>query len=241
MDLINRLNELLVHPKLLTRGNADRTARIFYDAAKIIHYRQKFLNKTQLKMKELAGALVLAEAFHSNAYRFEASGPLARNFRECPQEKALDCFEKEVMGEVVDMCGRKIRIDEDAMKSLYKEKLTGRHVIADENYEEVRGKRLPWIRPILENSKAIFVKEEKVYGAFRRSFLYTAIASIPLEPKPQVSYYVVVVAEGGNKELKMVTAYGMFECNKFLRVIALAKPWGRREGERKIPIVPPVE
>ena len=183
-------------------------------------------------MKEIAGALILAETLHSNAFRFDACGQLAENFGKCPQDRALDYFEKKVIGDVMDCCGRKIKIDEGAMKSLYKEKCTGRHVVADENYEEVRGKRLPWIRHILSHSRAIFEKEETVHGAFRRTFIYTAIVSIPLAPKPQISYYVVVVSEGGNKELKMVTAYGMFEWNKFLKVIASGRPWGRRQSER---------
>jgi hypothetical protein len=229
---ISRLLDLLSHPKVLTRPNADRIARVFYDAAKIVHYRQNLYNKPQLKMKEIAGALVLAETLNSNAFRFDATGQLAANFGSCPQGKALDYFGKEVIGELGDCWGRKIKIDEDAMKSLYKEKCTGKHVVADENYEEVRGKRLPWIRHVLANSKAIFEKEETVHGAFRRTFIYTAIVSIPLEPKPQVSYYVVIVSEGGNKELKMVTAYSMFDWNKFLKVIASGRPWGRRQSEK---------
>src|SRR5712664_828201 len=88
----------------------------------------------------------------------------------------------------------------------YKEKGTGKHVVAPHIYEEVRGKRLPWIRHVLTHSRGIFEKDESVYGVFRRTFLYSAVVSIPLEPKPQVSYYIVVVREGGNKELRLVTA-----------------------------------
>ena len=232
MNLVSRLVDLLAHPKILTRPNADRVARIFYDAAKLIHYRQKLFGKPQLKMKEIAGALVLAETLNSNAFRFDACGQLAENFGNCPQAKALDYFDKRVMGEVVDSCGRKIKIELDAMKSLYKDKCTGGHVVADENYEEVRGKRLPWIRHVLTYTKAIFEKEETVHGTFRRTFLYTAIVSIPLGAKAQISYYIVVVSQGGNKELRMVTAYSMFDRNKFLKAIATARPWGRRQGEQ---------
>jgi hypothetical protein len=230
MDHIKRLNELLSDPRL-TRPNAERTARIFYDAAKIILCRQKELNKPSLKMKEISAALVLVESFHSSAFRFDAIGELAENFGHCPLDKALDYYEKRVMGEEIDHYGRKIRLDEDGIRSLYKDKVTGKHVVSDENYEEVRGKRLPWIRHVLKNSRGVFEKEETIHGQFRRIFLYTAVVSIPLDPKPQVSYYVVVVHEGGNKELKLVTAYSMFNINRFLKVIAVARPWGRRKGE----------
>lgn len=89
-----------------------------------------------------------------------------------------------------------------------------------ENYESVRGKRLPWIRYTIEKSAAIYVTEEIVSGAFRRVFLYTATVSIPIEPKPQVSYYAVIVREGKNENLRMVTAYSMFKRNRFLGVIS---------------------
>src|SRR2546430_2347707 len=127
MNPVARLSDLLENPKVLTRPNAERAARVFYDAAKIVYYRQKLFGKTQLKMKEIAGALILAETAHSNAFRFEATGFLAENFGSCPQDKAVDYFGRKVMGDVTDLCGRKIRIDEDAMKSLYKEKCTGKH------------------------------------------------------------------------------------------------------------------
>jgi hypothetical protein len=231
VDPIKRLNDLLSDRRLLTKPNSERTARIFFDAAKIILCRQKELGKPSLKMKEIAAALVLVESFHSSAFRFEATGELAANFGQCPLDKALDYYEKCVMGEEIDHYGRKIKLDEDGIKSLYKDKITGKHIVSDENYEEVRGKRLPWIRHVLKNSKGIFEKEETIHGVFRRTFLYTAIVSIPIEPKPQVSYYVVVVHEGGNKELKLVTAYSMFNVNRFLKVIAVARPWGRRKDE----------
>jgi hypothetical protein len=130
------------------------------------------------------------------------------------------------MGTVVDHFGRSIVIDEDGMKSLYKEHRSGKHVVASENYEETRGKRLPWIRHVLENSPAVYVVEEHVYGKFRRTYIYTGIASIPLEPKPAISHFVVVVSEGGNKTLKFVTAYAIIQNNRFLKCIEPGKPIG---------------
>jgi hypothetical protein len=232
VDDLGRLIEVISDHKLLTKQNAERVCRVFYDAAKVVYYRQNLWQKTQLKMKEIAGALVLVESFHSNAYRFDAIGELAGLFGQCPEAKALDYYEHHVMGEIEDACGRKIKIDEDGIRSLYKEKYTGRHIEESQNYEEVRGKRLPWIRHVLKNSKGIFEKEEKVFGSFRRTFLYTAVVSIPIEPKPQVSYYVVIVREIGNKELKLVTAYNINILNRLLKAIATAHPWGRRRNEK---------
>lgn len=78
---------------VLEKGNQERCVRIFYDVAKIVHYRQERLNKPQLKMKEIASALILVEFFHSSTYRFEATGDLARNFGQCPEGQAVDYFE----------------------------------------------------------------------------------------------------------------------------------------------------
>ncbi|HUE52205.1 MAG TPA: hypothetical protein VMO80_07695 [Terriglobales bacterium] len=204
---------------LLSPKNAERLNRVFCDAAKIVYQRQKRLNKTQLKMKEVSSALVLAETLHSQAFRFEAVGVLAENFGEISEDQALKYYEEKVMGDVKDVHGRTIKIDEDGMKSLYKEPVSGKHIVASENYEEGRAKRLPWIRHALQNSEAIYVSEETVQGTFRRTYLYTATVSIPLVPKAQVSYYVVVVREAKNEALRLVTAYSMFKRNKFLSIV----------------------
>ncbi len=211
--------------ELLSSKNTERIARVFYDAAKIVYERQKRLNKPQLKMKEVATALTLAETLHSQAFRFEATGVLGENFGAFSEADALAYYDSKVMGVAQDKHGRKIQIDEDGMKSLYKDHASGRHEVAPENYEEGRGKRLPWIRYTLENSHAIYVSEETVGGAFRRTYLYTATVSIPIVPKPQVSYYVVVIRELKNGELRLVTAYSMLKRNRFLSILSLCRPY----------------
>jgi hypothetical protein len=210
---------------LLSSKNAERVARVFYDAAKIVYERQKRLNKPQLKMKEVSSALVLAESLHSQAFNFEAVGVLAENFGTFNEASALEYYEKKVMGSVQDKYGRSIVLDEDGMKSLYKDPISGKHDVSPENYEESRGKRLPWIRHTIQNSGAIYLSEETVAGAFRRTYLYTAIVSIPIQPKPQVSYYVVVVREGKNSTLRLVTAYSMLKRNRFLAILSLTRPY----------------
>lgn len=221
MNPITQLNGLLLSDKLLSRPNAERVARVCYDAAKIVYERQKKLKKRQLKIKEVSAALALAESMHSGAFHFDATGEMASLFGECPQGRALDYYENSVMGTVRDVHGREIEIDLDGMKSLYKEAGTGKHIVDAENYEQVRGKRLPWIRHVLQRSEAIYVVEETVQRAFRRSYLYTAIVSIPLQPKAQTQYYVVVVRESKNGDLRFLTAYSMDKRNRFLGVISL--------------------
>src|ERR1700676_229973 len=215
---------VLLESGVLQKGNHERCVRIFYDVAKVIHYRQERLNKPQLKMKEIASALGLVDFFHSSTYRFDATGELARNFGPCPEAQAVDYFEHSVMGLVADSFGRKVAIEESGLRSLYKAKYTGRHSIAPENYEPVRGKRLPWIRHVIERAKSVYRVEETVHGKFRRTFLYTAISSIPLVPKPDVAYFMVVVSEDPNGNLRFVTAYHIPSHNRFLSRIEPGLP-----------------
>ena len=89
----------------------------------------------------------------------------------------------------------------------------------------MRGKRLPWIRHTLEKSDAVYVEEESIgRSGVRRKFFYTAIVTIKLKNEPeQTSYYVVIVREGKNQNLRMVTAFSMFERDGFLHSIAVSR------------------
>ena len=205
-DLTSKKLFVLLESGVLAKANHERCVRIFYDVAKVVHYRQERLNKPQLKMKEIASALTLVEFYHSSMYRFEASGELACNFGACPEDQAVEYFEHSVMGVVIDSFGKRVSIEESGLRSLYKEKYTGRHLVAPENYEPVRGKRLPWIREVIGKAKSVYRVDEIVQGKFRRTYLYTAISSIPLAPKPDVAYFLVVVAEDPNGNLRFVTA-----------------------------------
>jgi hypothetical protein len=223
-----RLNNLvkLLQGGLISKDNTDRCVRICYDATKITHYRQERLGKYQLKMREITSALRLVDFHHCNVFRFSAVGPLAENFRDCNEGKALEYYDKKVCGVVTDKFGRQILIDDDGIRSLYKDPKSNKHIVDSEFYEESRGKRLPWIRHVLEQSPSVYVVEEIVNAKFRRTYLYTAIASIPLQPKPSVSYFMVVVSEDGNKRLKFVTAYAIISFNRFLKCIEPGKPLG---------------
>jgi hypothetical protein len=223
-DPINELHTLLTSNNF-SRQNAEKVARVCLDAARLVYERQKQLKKSELKAKEVSAALGLAETLQSGTYRFIAVGHLAELFGgHCDEARALAFYESDVIGSVLDIHGRKIEIDEDGMQSLYKDPDTGSHTVTPENYEEVRGKRLPWIRHTLQNSPAIYVVEELLgKSGVRRTFLYTATVTIKLHEGEQTSYYVVVVREGKNNLLRLVTAYSMFKRSGLLRAIALGR------------------
>jgi len=212
---------------VLEKGNQERCIRIFYDVAKIVHYKQGRLNKPQLKMKEITSALLLVDFYHTSTLRFEATGELAGNFGEFPEGKAIEYFERSVMGKVTDAFGRTINIEDSGLRSIYKEKYTGKHIIASENYEEVRGKRLPWIRHVIEKSKSVYQADEIVGGKFRRTLLYTAIASVPFKTSVDLAYFVVIVSQDANGNLRFVTAFPIQSHNRFLSRIEPCVPFIR--------------
>lgn len=115
-DLTSKKLFVLLESGVLEKGNLERCVRIFYDVAKVVHYRQIRLNKPQLKMKEIASALTLVEFYHSSTYRFEVGGELARNFGQCPEAQAVEYFEHSVMGVVADSFGRKVEIEESGLR-----------------------------------------------------------------------------------------------------------------------------
>jgi len=219
-EALQKLILKLQQPDMLSGKNADRLIRVFYDAVKIVYERQKRLKKPELKMKEISSALLIAERVNSSQFHFDAAGILAECFGSIDEGAALDYYQKKVMGEVTDKLGRKITIDEDGMLSLYKDRETGKHIVKSANYEEMRGKRLPWIRHTLMNSESVYVSEEMIAGRFRRSFLYTAVASVPMTTDPQ--YYVVVVRQnksGDGHTYTFLTAYTMLKRNRFLQIL----------------------
>jgi hypothetical protein len=209
---------------VLKKDNQERCIRVFYDAAKVIHYRQERLNKSRLKMNQIASALLLVDFYHSSMFRFVSDGPLACNFGNCPEDKAVQYFGESVMGVAADVHGRNVQIEERGLISLYKEPVTGKHHVAPENYEFIRGKRLPWIRHVLRNSPSIYLAEEKARGEFRRSYLYTSLVTVPFTGGRIESYFLVVVREE-NGVLRFVTAFPIGRHNGFLARIEPCAPF----------------
>jgi len=231
-DPIKSLNALLTSP-LFSRQNAEKVARVCYDTARLVYERQKQTGKSQLKTKEVSDSLTLAQSLHSNAFRFIAEGPLIELFGGCDQDAAVEYFAEKVMGNVKDKSGRTIVIDEDALKSIYKDPESGRHEKCEENYEEVRGKRLPWVRYTIDNSDAVYMEEEPLgRTGIRRKFFYTAIVTYKHKQEEHTSYYVVLVREEAKSGiLRMVTAFPMFDRDGFLHAIAMSKRYVHENKE----------
>lgn len=222
---VEKLNRLLTS-QTFSRQNKEKIARVCHDMARLVYERQKRTGKTDLGAKDISAAVILAETLHSGPYRFVAEGPLAAFFGQaCDEAKALDYFGKHVMGTVKDVHGRELLIDEHGMKSLYKDPVSGGHIDTPENYEESRGKRLPWIRHTLCNSPAIYYEDEWLSKTEkRRKWLYTAIATIRHSKGEETAYYMVLMRERKSSPVpRMITAFYMDERNSFLHQIAVCR------------------
>lgn len=214
----------LIESGVLEKQNQDRCIHVFYDAAKIIHFRQQRIGKPQLKTAQMASALVLVHFCHFSLFKFDVTGQLACNFIECTEAQAVEYFSQSVLGSVTDVRGRKITIDQGGIKSLYKDS-EGRHRRAPENYIPMRGKRLPWIRHVLENAPSIFKIDEKIRGRFQRSYLYAGLATIPLAAGAARNYFLVIVREDSNEARRFLTAFEVGSHNAFLKKLEESVPF----------------
>jgi len=215
--------ERLVKPlarelRLLLPSNRGTALRIFYDAAKLIYYKQKQLRKPQLKQKEIAQALEAVYFHHRYDSRIRVEGPLAENFGSVfPESAALDYYEKKVEGIVVDTLGNAISVDDLGIDFLYEDhEKSGR-------YLEPRGKRLPWIKHTLATTREVYEGIEVGH----EQYYYVSHYVIPLKSPTSVeinSYFVVIIRKRRDKSRGFLTAFPVDRYNQLLGKIAKWRP-----------------
>ena len=95
------LCKLLENTRILSVVNRDTTIDIFYDAVKLIYYKQNHMKKNQLKPKEIARCLNLIYYHHLWSKTVNVSGILAENMgKDFPEEDALKYYQHKVMGKI---------------------------------------------------------------------------------------------------------------------------------------------
>jgi len=206
------LFRLLENTKLLSSINRDIVIKIFYDTTKLIWYKQNHTKKVQLKPKEIARCLNLVYYHHLWNKIIEVSGELSENLGgEFPEGKALDYYQDKVMGTVKDKLGQDIIIDELGMDFLYMD-----HNKADPlNYRQARGKRLPWIKYVLQNSNEIYTKQE----GNTLLYIYVMTFVIPINPNEKTTNWFLVFVKKRKdieKTLGFLTAIPVEKYNGFL-------------------------
>ena len=116
-----------------------------------------------------------------------------------------------------DVYGREIKIDEEGLSFLFDHD----RGLDPSNYKDSRGKRLPWIRPTLKNSKAIYEVTEQAWT----TYFYTSVHSVPYKDKKIKNYFMIVVRKTSGKPLRLVTAYHFDKEHMFLKYLEPAHPF----------------
>lgn len=223
INILDKTASLLQILGNLNDPNRVLVLRCFVESAKVICSRQNTLKKPQLKMKEIRSALELI-SFHydktsvSDVNKKPLTDLLGIDLTE---DMAVDYFEKHVEGEVSDIYGRKIMINEDGLRHLYKDG-DGNHTMEAQYFQLNRAKRLPWIRHTLETAKEIYKKREHAWLIYA----YVKCFQVPVHTGC-VSNYLMVIArkESTQAPLKFVTAYYLDNHENLLKRIEDFEPY----------------
>ena len=227
--------KLLEVGKVHTFENAQTISHIFYDVFKLSYYalkRKKAGVTVQpgtsvvLGRKEVTKLVKLVDYHHTNDKTFTVGHELRQCFGvRFTEDDALKFFEEYVEGDTKDTVGRPIHIDlEDGIKFMYKNPLTNRHEIKSEYYQPHRGKRLPWIKHTLHNSRNIYTKID----GRDREIMYICKYDLPsYDGVSNRCYWAVIVKK--NKKDKVSpynfrTAFPIFRYNLLLNRLERYRP-----------------
>lgn len=154
-------------------------------------------NPLLLKEKDISNAISLVD-FHLRTMEeidVNANEDLTKLFGTVSLETALKYYDEFLKrGSIKDVMGREIIFDDNGKLSLYKEHTEeGKHIPSPENYVEARGKRLPWIKSVLSETRQIYKEVE----AYWETFLYVGIFNIKINvgtmlEEIQKNYFLVV-------------------------------------------------
>lgn len=209
---------------------------IFYGVLKLSYYRlkhkksglSKFITEPIiLKQKEITSLFTLIHKYYSREKEYLAERNLIQLFKfgdELPENEAVRFFEEYVEGECEDRFGRRIKIDLEAIKFMYKDKETDRHIMKSENYMEFRGKRLPWIRHTLRHTKNVFQRNDRHFW----ELLYVNKYNLLLKKGKSVKNLWIIIVKKRAKDkvgpFLFKTAFPIYKHNEFFRILEQYSP-----------------
>jgi len=215
--------------------NAQIISHIFYDVFKTAYYalerkkaglRKKIGSPITLKRKEITRIVKLIDYHHLQDKTYTADHELTQCFGpNFTESDALKFFDKYTEGDMKDRFGRPIHIDlEDGIRFMYKDYKTNRHEIKSEFYLPHRGKRLPWVRHTIHNSKNIYTRIDGT----QREIMYICKYELPsYDTGGNKRYWVVIVKKNKNDKVSPYnfrTAFPIFKYNRLLKRIERYQP-----------------
>lgn len=200
---------------------------IFIQASIIIVAKYKRMDKSILNRPEISNALKLAHYLQTNLSSFSVNQDNLDYFMgtEPSEGEAVEYYNKNVTGEVRDMHGTEVIIDATGLYFLYKSKDSDvPHKQASgepDTYQMHRGKRLPWIRHVIQHTDCILVGrwQGKAYR------IYAACIVTPYEGGMAEDHFFIVTRKGKGEPFRFVTAYHIRDYKEFLKQIERYKPY----------------
>jgi len=211
----------------LSKSTQDALGPIIHQIMLILCFKEKRKRKSclgpfSLKQKDINKAVDLVIYHNSRMKEFVVKNtPLADNLGSCPEAKALEYYDNCVEGTVVDKNGDKVVLDEGGLRFLYKNPDTQKHEINSAYYLDYRGKRLPWIRYTIENTKEIYELRERSWS----TFYYVGTFIVPLHTGNKLNYFFIVTRKESGQDRKFVTAWHFEEHIRLLKNIEPAVPF----------------
>lgn len=218
---------------------SDTTRQMFYsiayDAIRVLYYKEKRKlqgqssrqrrKKRPLRLKKIdfTRVFILLDYHYCNCSTFIVKDQLAACFGgNFPEQEALDYYEKNVEGEIKDVHKNKIMFPLDGIKFLYKNPKTGKHEVDPKNYDETRGKRIPWLKHTIDNTKEIYEEREE----FWTTFYYVGTFKVPLrDGTEKINYFLVIIRKEKNQPRRFKTAYPIFKSSELLKRIERSHPY----------------
>jgi hypothetical protein len=221
-----RQNQLLIKGysrlfSLFTDNNRVLASNLLHAVLTVLYKKQEDRNKKDLKIKDIINAVNLI-AYHSlHRFNFKVEQNSGANFlgKNVAEAEACKYYNQQLVpGKITDVWGREFIFEPRGIRFLYKEKTnTGKHIIAPENYQPRRGKRLPWISYVIQNSREIYKHIE------REEYMYCAHASIPLT-SAQKNEHFVVLGRAENRKIRFITAYSIESELQFYKAMSCFVP-----------------
>ena len=174
-------------------------------------------------MREVRSALNLIVFHYEKTSTIEASIEPLNNLlgKDLTEKKALDYYEKNLEGEINDFYGRKISLTLEGIRHLYKNE-EGKHIEKEKYFQSYRGKRLPWIRHTLINTKEIYKKKDGNWIVYA----YVKCFQVPTSQGFVSNYlFIIVRSENPQAPLKFVTAYYFDDHEVLLKKIENFEPY----------------
>jgi len=232
-------NKFLTLFKILDDDTKRILKDIFYICMKVVYFKHKrkknyFTLRRSKKGKakrssysykdsDITEAICLVDDYIKKIYVIPPDRNPLRNFGSFAHADAMLYYERYLEGTVKDTFGREVTFDEGGISFLFDHDPS----LNPLKYKEARGKRLPWLKPTIENSRGVYeVTEEPWTTYFYISACYVPFLDLNIKEKVRVKHYFLVVArKEAKKPLRFITAYHFDKELMFLKYLEPSHPF----------------